>query len=169
MSLTVRMAIEADAQFLPAIEIAAGKLFRTMPDIAWVADAEVGSPSTNLPFIAASTLWVADDAGTPVGFLRAEIAGDELHILELAVADTHQNKGLGHGLLDASVAEARTRGLAAVTLTTFRHVPWNRPFYARYGFRELSVADIGERLHAIVRNEEDNIGLPNRCAMRFTL
>lgn len=168
MTLTVRPAREADAQFLPAIEVAAGNLFRTMPDIAWVADAEVGPPSFNLPFIAAGTLWVADDSGTPIGFLRAEVTGDELHILELAVADTHQKRGLGRGLLDASVAEARARGLAAVTLTTFRHVAWNQPFYARYGFRELSVLDIGERLHAIVRNEEDNIGLPNRCAMRLT-
>ena len=36
------------------------------------------------------------------------------------------------------VAWARTRRLPAVTLTTFRHLPWNAPFYQRLGFRILS-------------------------------
>jgi hypothetical protein len=47
-------------------------------------------------------------------------------------------------------------------------VAWNAPFYARYGFAELSGADIGARLREIIRSEEAR-GLPNRCAMRLML
>ena len=75
---------------------------------------------------------------------------------------------LARRLLDAAATWAPTRGLKAITLTTFRHVAWNAPFYARYGFVELSATAIGERLRAMVRAEESR-GLPNRCAMRLTL
>jgi hypothetical protein len=57
--------------------------------------------------------------------------------------------------------------LRALTLTTFRHVAWNAPFYARYGFVELP-ADSDGRLKAILIRETAH-GLPNRCAMRFDL
>ena len=39
---------------------------------------------------------------------------------------------------DGSTGAARSRGLAAVALTTFAHVIWNGPFYARYGFVKMT-------------------------------
>jgi hypothetical protein len=71
-------------------------------------------------------------------------------------------------LLDAARDHARAQGLAALTLTTFRHVAWNGPFYARYGFVELHEDALDEHLARTVRAETAR-GLPNRCAMRLVL
>lgn len=167
--IVIRLAHAGDAALLPAVEGAAGALFRTLPELAWVADEPLGAPQDFLPPIAAATVWVAEDSQAGViGELRAEICGGDLHILELAVAADFQQRGIGRCLLDAARDAARERGLQALTLTTFRHVAWNAPFYARYGFVELAAAKNGERLAEIVRAEEAS-GLPNRCAMRMAL
>ena len=167
--IAIRLARATDAAQLPAVEGAAGALFRTLPELAWVADEPLGAPAEFLPLIAAGTVWVAEhgQAGV-IGELRAEICGNALHILELAVTVQFQQRGIGRRLLDAARDAARERGLRALTLTTFRHVAWNAPFYARYGFVEVPQADIDERLAGVVHAEEAR-GLPNRCAMRMTL
>jgi hypothetical protein len=46
-----------------------------------------------------------------------------------------------------------------VTLTTFRDVPWNRPWYERLGFRVLGEDELGPELRAR-RDEEEHLGLP---------
>jgi predicted GNAT family acetyltransferase len=45
-----------------------------------------------------------------------------------------QGKGVGRQLIACAVEHARKLGLTSLTLTTFRDVPWNAPFYARLGF-----------------------------------
>ena len=166
---SIRLADCADAVFLPGLEQSAGELFRTLPELGWIADEPIGSVEEFLPFIAAGMVWLVDDAEAGViGELRGELAGDVLHIVELAVAQNFQRRGFGRALIDFAAAWARNRGLRALTLTTFRHVAWNGPFYARYGFVELAPAESDERLSAIVRAEEGR-GLPNRCAMRLSL
>jgi GNAT superfamily N-acetyltransferase len=168
-AISIRLAAARDAASLVDVEFSAGALFRTLPDLAWIADQPLAPGETFLPLIAAGTVWVAQDAhGMIVGELRGEIAGEALHILELAVATEFQQRGLGRRLLDAAAEAARTRGLKALTLTTFRHVAWNGPFYARYGFIELPDGDLDARLRETVRSEEVR-GLPNRCAMRLPL
>ena len=169
MSIIIRLATPRDAAFLPGIEGAAGALFRTLPDLAWVADEPLNEPEDFADVIAANTVWVAEDASAGlVGELRAEIFGDALHIAELAVVMDFQKRGLGRRLLDAARNDARARGLCYVTLTTFRHVAWNAPFYARYGFVELRDCELDDRLRETLRAETGR-GLPNRCAMRLSL
>jgi GNAT superfamily N-acetyltransferase len=166
-NVSIRLAVAADARFLPQIEQSAGELFRTLPELAWIADEPIGTAEEFLPLILAGTVWVAEAEGSIVGELRATIADDCLHIVELAVARTFQQQGIGRALIDASAEWSHSRGLRALTLTTFRHVAWNAPFYARYGFVELP-ADSDGRLKAILIRETAH-GLPNRCAMRFDL
>jgi GNAT superfamily N-acetyltransferase len=167
--ITIRLATPRDAPFLPGVEQSAGALFRTLPELAWIADEPIAPGDASLPPIAAGTVWVAEDkAAGVIGELLGGVAQDALHIFELAVVEDFQKRGIGRRLVDAAVQAARGRGLKAVTLTTFRHVGWNGPFYARYGFVELTGADIDARLAEIVRSEEAR-GLPNRCAMRLTL
>jgi GNAT superfamily N-acetyltransferase len=154
---------------LPAVERSAGTLFRSLPELAWVADEPLGSAEEFLSAIAARTVWVGEDGEAGViGELRGEVFGDCLHIVELAVANEFQRRGLGRALLVFAADAARARGLRAITLTTFRHVPWNAPFYARYGFVELTDAQLEARLRQTLL-AEDARGLRNRCAMRLQL
>ena len=128
------------------------------------------SAEDHRPFAVQGLVWVAEDAGQLIGFATCEAFEDELHLWELAVRLEAQGKGAGRALITAVVEEARARALLAVTLTTFRDIPWNAPFYARCGFVELSEDDLGPFL-TLVREKEVEIGLDvaNRCAMRLAL
>lgn len=55
--------------------------------------------------------------------------------------------------------------LAALTLTTFRAIPWNAPFYSRVGFEVLSVSGPNERLSALLRKAiQEGFAEGTRCA-----
>jgi len=41
-----------------------------------------------------------------------------------------------------------------MTLTTFRDVPWDRPFYERAGFRVLGPDEIDQAVLAVVARED---------------
>ena len=60
--------------------------------------------------------------------------------------------------------------MAAVTLTTFSEVPWNRPYYERLGFNVIPAEEYSPGLHAIRQNEED-LGLDEwpRVCMQLSL
>ena len=78
-------------------------------------------------------------------------------------------RGLGTALLQAACDWAMAEGLPAITLTTFRDVPWNAAFYRRHGFVELT--EPGPELTA-VRDQERALGLDAvspRIAMRKDL
>ena len=170
MSVAVRLARVSDAALLPAIERAAGTRFRSLPELAWIADGEPMREDAHRRLIAQGTSWIAEGSGAPVGFLAAERSGPELHIVELSVLPEYQGQGIGRALIDAALARADNDGLTAVTLTTFRDVPWNAPFYARIGFGEVPPLALSARLAAIRANESRH-GLPaeRRCAMRYPL
>ncbi|MCP1445444.1 GNAT superfamily N-acetyltransferase [Pseudomonas sp. GGS8] len=108
--------------------------------------------------------------GELMGFLSAIEIGMELHIEELSVSQQFQGRGAGRKLLLTALEHARERELHGLTLTTFRDLPWNEPFYRQFGFETLSPAEIGPRLTTVLNNEI-NHGLPaqRRCAMRLKL
>lgn len=167
MTIQVRLAPPAHAALFPVIEQSAGEAFRAIPELAWIADHVVSPAEDYLPMIAAGTVWEAVEGGTPVGVLLGEISGDTLHVWELSVMLSHQKQGLGRRLMQAAADHARARGLAALTLTTFRTVPWNGPFYAGLGYRELT-APLPEDLQRLV-DAETARGMADRCAMRLAL
>lgn len=92
-------------------------------------------------------------AGDPVGFALAEPAGAALHLLEMDVEPEHGGRGIGRALLRAVVADACAAGFRAVTLTTFRDLPWNAPFYAREGFEVLEGDALAPRLRRLLEAE----------------
>lgn len=120
------------------------------------------------PHLQAGLLWVAQAGEIPVGYLAARIEGDRLHIDELDVAREQQGRGLGRRLLSVAAEAARARGLARMSLTTFRHIPWNGPFYASFGFREWPPADAPPAIRQALAQEGAR-GLPDRCAMVMDL
>lgn len=168
MTITIRPAVSEHAGLYPAIERSAGQAFLAIPDLAWIANHTITPAEDYDPLIAAGTVWEAVDGnGTPVGFLMAETFIDHLHILELSVAATHQKLGIGRRLMQAAADHARSAGLTALTLTTFRSVPWNGPFYASLGYQMLE-APLPRDLQAHI-DDENARGLTDRCAMQLAL
>jgi len=113
---------------------------------------------------------VATEADQPIGFASTEPFEDALHLWELAVRLDAQRRGAGRALVMAVAADARARRLPAVTLTTFRDISWNAPFYRRLGFAEVPWAEAGPRLAGLHDLEaERGLDVANRCAMRLDL
>lgn len=172
MTYSIRQTRADDVLLLGAIEDSAAALFRTIPELAWIADDAGGvSRVEHLTYVAAGTSWVAEEnEARVVGFLCAEPVADCLHIWEVAVLPHVQQRGMGRALVETAITFARARSLQSVTLTTFRSVPWNEHFYQKLGFETLGEINLNERLVAILDREIER-GLPGagRCAMRKTL
>ncbi|WP_248920367.1 GNAT family N-acetyltransferase [Pseudomonas entomophila] len=167
--MTVRPTLAQDLPRLPALERSAAQAFRQYPALAWLADSDVMAEAEHARFQTENGSWVAvNDQDQPLGFLCAAVIGDNLHIHELSVCQQAQGQGLGRQLLDQAIQAARAAGLRAVTLTTFADVPWNGPFYARFGFELLTAEQLDPRLTAILAQERAH-GLEGRCAMRIGL
>lgn len=101
-----------------------------------------------------------------MGFLAARREGTRLHIDELDVQQDMQGRGLGRRLVSHVTEWARGNGFSALSLTTFRNVAWNAPFYASCGFEEWPEAAAPASIQAILRAEAAK-GLKDRCAMRL--
>jgi GNAT superfamily N-acetyltransferase len=99
-------------------------------------------------------LWVALAGNAPVGFAHVEIIDARTaHLEEIDVLPAHGRRGLGTRLVTEVCEWAASAGYDAVTLTTFRDVPWNRPFYERLGFRVVAGAELSAALRAIADDE----------------
>jgi GNAT superfamily N-acetyltransferase len=160
MASEVRPMTAADIETVRAIGIAAGERFGSIDDprIAACADDPPFSAEELTTFIAEQRAFVATDGDEVVGFLVLEQLADAAHIEEVAVSPEHERRGHGTALLDTANEWARALHLAALTLTTFRDVPWNRPYYERRGFTVLDDADLTPELRAR-RAEEHALGL----------
>ena len=99
-------------------------------------------------------LWVALAESAPVGFAHVEIIDARTaHLEEIDVLPAHGRRGLGTRLVTEVCKWAVSGGYDSVTLTTFRDVPWNRPFYQTVGFRVVPDADLSAALRAIVDDD----------------
>jgi GNAT superfamily N-acetyltransferase len=145
---SVRVATDADLRALPGVESAADELFRArgVVDLPPPASAEDRAGA-----------WRVLAVGEPVlGFAVLERVDGDVHLEQLSVHPSAMRRGLGAALLAASVEQARAVGAARVTLLTYADVPWNGPWYARHGWRELP--DLGPGLRAL-RDAERSVGL----------
>lgn len=168
MKITFRPTTAHDVANLPAIERAAGQRFRAWPELAWLADGDVISVEQHRDYVEKGLSWLALAADRPVGFLLAEAHPLSLFIVELSVDLDWQGKGIGRQLIACAAEHARKKGLTSLTLTTFRDVPWNAPFYTRLGFERVTALTPELRQK---REEEAAHGLAyeTRCAMRLPL
>ena len=114
-------------------------------------------------------LWVARAEDMPVGFALVEmIEPGVAHLEEIDVHPDHGRRGLGTRLVRWVCRWADAQWLAAVTLTTFRNVPWNMPFYTRLGFDEVAPASLTPALRAILADEaRRGLDTRQRVVMRW--
>jgi GNAT superfamily N-acetyltransferase len=170
MAYSIRRARPSDFPLLPEIERAAATLFEGVDwlhlDLDDVSDVKVIEAMAR----SGGVFVAADDSDAPVGFLLAGFLDRALHVYELDVAPLHGRRGLGRRLIDAACAFAVAESAPAVTLSTFRDIPWNGPFYARAGFREVPPNQWTPAFH-LLHHREIEVGLPvdRRCFMRKEL
>ena len=166
----VRPARTDDSAALRAIEQLAGERFRQV-GLAAIADDEPPALETLDAYAAAGRSWVAcDSSGQPVGYLLIDAVDGCAHVEQVSVRPDWQGRGIGRSLLAAAEGWAVQRSLAALTLTTFDQVPWNRPLYEHLGFRVLREEEIGPELRAVCAAElAHGLGVAARVCMRREL
>jgi GNAT superfamily N-acetyltransferase len=142
---------------LREIELDAGRAFVAigMPEIA--AD-EPLSVTELERFVRSGHAWVAvDSSDHPVGYIVSDVVDGCAHIEQVSVAPACARRGIGAALINHLEAGAAAENRPALTLTTFRDVPWNAPYYARLGFAVLRPAEQGPELRARVELEANAI------------
>ncbi len=150
---------------LPVIERSAASLFGNDVPAELL---EVTTPES--AFVAAQgdgTLWVAvgpDDE--PVGFARVTVEANRVHLAELDVLPAHGRRGVGTALVRAVEAWTRSHDYSEITLTTYRDLPWNAPFYAGLGFVVVPEGDWDADLRRLF---EEEAGLDSERSKRVVM
>ena len=166
LGYSIKLATADHVPLLAAIEIAAAGIFSpgSIPDHMRSDSVPV---DTLLEAVQDGLLWVAlAGDGKPVGYALVQLVEDAALLAQMDVHPDHMRKGIGSALIMRAVEQLRLREKTALYLTTFVHVPWNAPFYAKLGFVALTNADAPPFLKDILE-EEKRYGLTNRTAMRL--
>ena len=149
---SIRPAQAVDVPALPAIELAAAQLLRGHAPESVLA--ETTAVHRFADAARNGRLWVAANGSVPVGFALVAMLADDLpHLEELDVHPSHGRLGLGTALVRTVCEWATVSRYHMLTLTTFRAVPWNLPFYTRLGFEEIPPDMLRPELAAVVAEE----------------
>jgi GNAT superfamily N-acetyltransferase len=156
---TIRSPQIEELALLPPIEQAAAARFQDTP-YAFLVDAN----PLPLEFIQqrfqAGQVWVAvDQEDTVIGYAVTREVDRTLYLQEIDVAPSHGQRGIGTALIDHIRAWAKPSGYSVMSLSTFRDIPWNAPFYSKLGFRILDESELTEAFQQIRRQEHEG-GLP---------
>ena len=131
-----RSARTDEIETIRALERASAQRFvGLMDDLA----ADEPSPASVLAIrIADGGLVVAAEDEAIVGFVMFRRVETRAYVEQLDVLPARAGRGIGAAMLDEVARRARTAGLDGLSLSTFRDVPWNAPYYRRLGFVEVA-------------------------------
>jgi len=164
---SICLARPSDLESLAAIELAAARL------LVGHAPESVLAESYDLDALReaqkASRLWVALERYVLVGFAIVEMLADGMpHLAEIDVHPAHGRRAIGATMVRTVCEWAAAKRYPEITLTTFRSVPWNMPFYSRMGFEEIPAAELSPELLEVVRDETARgLDPATRVAMRY--
>jgi GNAT superfamily N-acetyltransferase len=155
--------------WLPSVELAAARLL-----VGHAPEAVLATATSAADLERAcrdGRLWVALADDRPVGFAHVKLLEPRVaHLEELDVHPDHGRRGVGRRLVEAVCEWARWEGFESVTLSTFRDVPWNRPFYERLGFVVVPAESLTPALARLVETErERGLDTARRVVMRRVL
>ncbi len=160
------LARKRDVSIIPGIELAAAALLADHAPEAILAETSSQQELENAQ--ANGHLWVALADDVPVGFAQIELLEPgAVHLKEIDVLPDYGRRGLGRKLVMTVCEWAAHSGYESVTLTTFRDVAWNMPFYTRLGFAEIPDKELTVALLEILHVEASRgLDPARRVAMR---
>lgn len=108
----------------------------------------------------AGQVWVAvDRQDTVIGYAITREIDGTLYLQEIDIEPKHGQRGLGYALVDTIRSWAKLSGYSVMSLSTFRDIPWNAPFYSKLGFCILDESELTAGFQQI-RLQESEAGLP---------
>lgn len=166
LEYSIRFATHLDIPALIASDRAASELFRPtglIPDMATIPES---IPADNLAdAIDKNMVLAAVDVLGAVGFALTRLIDGSLYLDQLSVDPAHGRKGLGKALVSAVFDLARQHECSSVTLSTFKEVAWNGPYYRRLGFKEIARTQMTHWMLEIETAQADTLDVSKRCFM----
>ena len=142
-----RAARPDEIETIRAIERASAQRFLGIMD-ALAADEP--SPATVLAArIASGGLLVATDGDDLAAFVMFEAVEDRAYVEQIDVLPAYEGQRIGAALLDVVASRARAAGLKGLSLSTFKDVPWNAPYYRWLGFADVAENALTPAMRAI--------------------
>ena len=87
--------------------------------------------------------------------------------MELSVLTEYRRKGIGTKLVNHAIYWADINNYDYITLTTFKNIPFNAPFYKKFGFEEFLPDAKWQGLKSIREHEKKcGVEILPRIAMR---
>jgi GNAT superfamily N-acetyltransferase len=141
------------------LELPPGHVFLRDELARWLRSLELGQA-----FLA------VDAAGAALGFAAVGSADGEPYLEQLAVRVAAMRRGIGARLLAVAADCARGMGGQNLWLTTYDHLPFNRPYYERHGYEVVPEAACGPIIRHHLEQERRYLPEPGqRVAMRRAL
>lgn len=142
-----------------AIELAPDHPFARTEVARWLASAEQGR-----------AFFALDDAGRPVGFAALDWLDGQPYLDQLSVRRRAMRRGVGARLLQHAEDWARSLAARELWLTTYAHLPFNRPYYERRGYVVMPEEACGPGIVHHLQEQRRHLPAPQqRVAMRALL
>ena len=170
MTFIIRAATANDFKLLPKIELTAARAYADI-DMLEIANSPP-IPATDYHENASTqTVFVVETAEMKlIGFCILSQKDAQTYIREFSVDIAFARRGIGTALLKHIIHWASEKGSSDVLLTTFADVPFNGPFYSRFGFEAIDPGTDFPALARQLRSERDGLlGNYSRIAMRYRL
>jgi ribosomal protein S18 acetylase RimI-like enzyme len=152
MTVTIRPAIAADVRAMGRLgavlvqthhDFDAARFIAATPQTEHGYASYLGSQLAKRDII----ILVAEDDGDVLGYTFAGIEGYDYMELrgpagvlyDIVVDQAHRGRGIGRALLDATLAELKTRGAPRVVLSTAERNESAQRLFARAGFRRTMI------------------------------
>jgi GNAT superfamily N-acetyltransferase len=104
----------------------------------------------------------------PIGFATLRFVDGEPYLDQISVLLSYMRCGVGASLLNHAISWSGERSL---WLTTYAHLPWNRPYYERHGFVTITEDECGAELRtilleqrAVLPDPDQRIVMVRRCS-----
>ena len=163
----IGLAIEADIPAMIWADKAASKLFEPTGLIEPEGLGDHVPSSVFVDEIPNETVFAARrNDGHAVGFAITRPRGKGLYLDQVSVHPDYGRNGIGRALVLRVLREAEARRLPHVSLSTFRDLAWNGPFYASMGFAELPREKYESYMYEIEDAQRKYMDVGKRCFMR---
>jgi N-acetylglutamate synthase-like GNAT family acetyltransferase len=160
-SLLLRPADSREVSRLQEIDKAARSRYRSAGSLSFAAE----TPAISSSRLVEGDVIVAEKDGRTVGFVLMNAMDGMLYIANISVDPPFAGRGIGAALIEAAEHHARSRGLTALALATFRTPRWNRPWFRQLGFQPMPADQIGPSLRAVLTRHRQFLDMRTRITM----
>jgi GNAT superfamily N-acetyltransferase/ABC-type phosphate/phosphonate transport system substrate-binding protein len=177
-TLLIRAGRIDDYEYLGPIDLASNRLFVEAGHPEFETDQsisrEVAERAVHDGRLIVAERYSLDGAGMAsterVGWVFISNRFPEMTIGQISVHPDWAKRGYGSALLAAVIRKARAVGESTIVLNTQDDVPWNRPWYEKFGFVVVPPSEWTPSMHTVTAEQTvDGLKWDTRVHMRLTL